>query len=103
MPLEKRYRDFLQDADTAAKLENNPNGYEKVEVMKILEPLCARVQEPTDLTGHGTHVAGIILQLAPDARLFVARVFEYDVVSDAGVGAAARRLALVCFFQCYII
>ena len=29
-----------------------------------------------DIDGHGTHVAGIILQLAPRARLLIARVFQ---------------------------
>ncbi|KAF2185919.1 subtilisin-like protein, partial [Zopfia rhizophila CBS 207.26] len=34
-----------------------------------------------DKSGHGTHVAGIILQFAPDAELYVARVFEHDLTS----------------------
>jgi len=35
-------------------------------------------QEPKiqDTAGHGTHIAGILLQLAPFAELHVARVFD---------------------------
>lgn len=32
--------------------------------------------KPTDTCGHGTHVAGLILQLAPSVELYVGRVFE---------------------------
>jgi subtilisin family serine protease len=36
------------------------------------------VEDVTDIDGHGTHVAGIILQLAPAAELYIARVCEGD-------------------------
>jgi subtilisin family serine protease len=35
-------------------------------------------EDVTDMDGHGTHVAGIILQLAPCAELYIARVCEGD-------------------------
>lgn len=50
------------------------------------------VEDVTDIDGHGTHVAGIILQLAPAAELYIARVCEGDesygrssVTSEANV------------------
>jgi subtilisin family serine protease len=36
------------------------------------------VEDVTDVDGHGTHVAGIILQLAPRAELYIARVCQGD-------------------------
>lgn len=35
-------------------------------------------EDVTDIDGHGTHVAGIILQLAPRAELYIARVCQGD-------------------------
>lgn len=52
-----------------------------------------RQDEPVDLAGHGTHLAGIVLQLTPHATLCVARVLEDKVEYDTG--KAARRVALV--------
>ena len=63
----------------------------------ILQPLeRERLDVPVDLAGHGTHLAGIVLQLAPHANLCVARVLENKTTYDTG--AAARRVALVSFF-----
>jgi hypothetical protein len=48
---------------------------------------------PIDTFGHGTHVAGIILQLAPGAELHIARVFEggsFDANTDKD---APKRVA----------
>jgi hypothetical protein len=63
----------------------------------ILQPLeRERLDVPVDLAGHGTHLAGIVLQLAPQANLCVARVLENKTTYDTGT--AARRVALVSFF-----
>ncbi|PTB38351.1 hypothetical protein M441DRAFT_146368 [Trichoderma asperellum CBS 433.97] len=35
-------------------------------------------EDVTDIDGHGTHVAGIILQLAPTAELYIARICQGD-------------------------
>ena len=37
-----------------------------------------KVDNVTDIDGHGTHVAGIILQFAPTAELYIARVCQGD-------------------------
>lgn len=89
------FRDFLKDNDTAAQLVPNDYGYEEGDVRSIIGSLDKeRRDEPIDLAGHGTHLAGIVLQLTPDATLYVGRVLEMNEESyDAG--AAARRVALV--------
>jgi subtilisin family serine protease len=46
---------------------------------------------PEDTCGHGTHVAGLILQLAPFVKLYVARVFQDGVLDEK----AAKRVAEV--------
>lgn len=48
-----------------------------------------------DAFGHGTHVAGIILQLAPDAELYVARVFHSGSFDQNSEPGCARRVAEV--------
>lgn len=35
-----------------------------------------------DLSGHGTHIAGIILDLAPDVDLYIARVTKTSKLDD---------------------
>lgn len=33
---------------------------------------------PSDLVGHGTHVAGLLLKVAPNADIYVAKVSDKD-------------------------
>lgn len=40
-----------------------------------------------DLDGHGTHAGGLLLKVAPDAEIFVARVFRDRKESKGGVMA----------------
>ncbi|KAF2491073.1 FabD/lysophospholipase-like protein [Lophium mytilinum] len=47
----------------------------------------------TDTCGHGTHVAGIILQLAPDAELHVGRVFRDKTFSKKTDPECTMRIA----------
>lgn len=37
-------------------------------------------ETPVDTNGHGTHIAGIILQMSPYVDLYIARVFESQVL-----------------------
>ena len=48
-----------------------------------------------DAFGYGTHVAGIILQLAPDAELYVARVFRSGSFDQNSEPGCAQRVAEV--------
>jgi hypothetical protein len=49
---------------------------------------------PVDETGHGTFVAGIILQLAPDVELSVARI-SVDAASGNPQGGVENQIAAV--------
>jgi subtilisin family serine protease len=92
----ERYRDFLADDAGVAHPAVDRTGYSSSEVSEILASLGKGANiEPSDVSGHGTHLAGIVLQLVPDATLFVARVLERNQ-GDYDIGAAARRVALVC-------
>jgi hypothetical protein len=92
----ERYRDFLSDNDSVAQPAKDSRGYNAHEVSEILRTLGpAKDTEPMDVSGHGTHLAGTVLQLVPNATLFVARVLENNQ-EKYDVGAAARRVALVC-------
>lgn len=89
-----KYRDFIDEA-AATRLEIG-RGYDESHVSAILNAVPE--QSPStarDQCGHGTAVAGILLQLVPDATLHVARVLEEDQ-ERYDVGAAVRRVALVC-------
>ncbi len=93
---DRGYRDFLKDDNATTWLVNSENGYNKDDVLRILNAVRPEPRDdPTDISGHGTHLAGIVLQLAPHANLFVARVLENNR-GKYDVGAVARRVALVC-------
>lgn len=87
------YRDFLDDVETANTLDEVWEGHYTDEVIRSkLNKIVERDRdEPQDLHGHGTHMAGIILQLAPHAQLYVARFMKQKSVDTQD----ARRLALV--------
>lgn len=57
-----------------------------------------REDKPVDLSGHGTHLAGIVIQLTPHADLCIARVLKHNLTTY-DTGEAARRVALVRFFR----
>lgn len=39
-------------------------------------------EETDDLYGHGTHIAGIVMQVAPEADLYIGRVIEGNTASQ---------------------
>jgi subtilisin family serine protease len=88
------YRDFVDDVETANTLKEDWEAHYNSSAIRIrLRSIAEREGDnPQDLHGHGTHMAGIILQLAPDAQLYVGRLMR-RVSHDA---RDARRLALVC-------
>lgn len=90
-----RYRDFINDSAIANVLGAEP--WTKPKVSSEMEKLRGRTHDtPKDNTGHGTHVAGIVLQLCPEANLYVGRVLAEDVTLEADeTSAAAKRVALV--------
>jgi subtilisin family serine protease len=52
-------------------------------------------EDPKDSVGHGTHVAGVILQLAPHVELYVARVFDAADFEGEASEKALDRVAKV--------
>jgi hypothetical protein len=94
--LTERYRDFLEDSGSVEELGVEP--YTKEKVAEAVRQTRLRGRDlPQDDTGHGTHVAGIVMQLCPEATLFIGRVLPKNVLAEEEeTRAAAKRLALVC-------
>jgi subtilisin family serine protease len=91
----KLYRDFLEDDDVASTLKADDKGYSSHYVQEVVKLIAAdRRDQATDLAGHGTHLAGIVLQLTPDASLCVARVLKHNL-NPYDTAKAFRRVALV--------
>jgi hypothetical protein len=93
-----RYRDFLNDDDAAQSMVASKGYYELDYVRRAVDSLAERDESPTDITGHGTHLAGIVIQVAPDADLYVGRVLRDNWTTHYDTGAAAKRVALVSSF-----
>ncbi|KAE8454421.1 hypothetical protein EG329_000043 [Mollisiaceae sp. DMI_Dod_QoI] len=49
-------------------------------------------QGPIDACGHGTHIAGIILEMAPYVELYIARVFESQVLGAEEALSVAKAI-----------
>lgn len=91
----KLYRDFLDDDTVASNLRSNSSPYSSHYVREVVASLQVDGRQgAVDLAGHGTHLAGIVLQLAPHATLCVARVLK-DNMTTYDTGAAVKRVALV--------
>ncbi|KAF8856770.1 subtilisin-like protein [Acephala macrosclerotiorum] len=96
------YRDFLQDDDAASHLRVNSTGYSEPYVQEVIVSLGSeRRDEVVDLAGHGTHLAGVVLQLTPHASLCVARVLK-DNLTTYDTGKAARRVALAILYAVHV-
>jgi len=78
--------------DTGIDLEHPGIAVSKAEIMSC----CSWVAgDPStgDICGHGTHIASVILRMAPWAHLYVARVFRNgDGVDEAGVEAVVKAI-----------
>jgi hypothetical protein len=72
-------------------IKGRPKVHEFKDFTSSSAPNCRAI----DTCGHGTHVAGVILQLAPYIELYVARVFENSSHRDDGTASAADRVATV--------
>lgn len=97
----ERYRNFVEESVTVLDdLATQPYNHAKVSAAArelISQLRRQRPSTPQDDTGHGTHVAGIILQLCAESNLFIGRVLANNVTErEDETQAAARRLALVC-------
>ncbi|CAI6336118.1 unnamed protein product [Periconia digitata] len=94
----ERYRNFLEDSTVAEDLSTEP--YSEAYVAQTVSRVRKRPRDsPQDNTGHGTHVSGIIVELCPEANLFVGRVLDENVTEEENeTSAAARRLALALLY-----
>lgn len=97
----EQYRSFVEEStDSMDDLASQP--YNHAKVSQAAQQLIAQLRQrdaggPRDDTGHGTHVAGIILQLCSESNLYVGRVLAKNVTEgEIETQTAARRLALVC-------
>jgi hypothetical protein len=63
------------------------------------EDFVTRGAEPADEDGHGTYVAGIILDLAPDIDLYIARVARsrHTIRDDAKVTERVKDVSFRIF------
>lgn len=57
--------------------------------------------DPVDMDGHGTHAAGLILDVCEDAELYIGRIFVHrSEEQDASTAdAVGERIAKVCAVQ----
>lgn len=76
--------DFLQPRSkpkNSGKMSSVKGEEAQIKRIKSCRNFCddrSNMEDVTDIDGHGTHVAGIILQLAPTAELYIARVCQGD-------------------------
>lgn len=81
----------------AASIE--PNGVNMVDNTFDISDSGNGVDDDADgvvdeMVGHGTHVSGIVVQVAPDARILPVKVLDSDGVGDAFLVAAGIYYAL---------
>ena len=89
--LEKRW---ASKDEYAVCEDRNPEGYLFCD---FVEPDSPRKHVPIDLDGHGTFIAGILLQVAPDIELSIARigVDRKSMADDAEVGKKISSVSLI--------
>lgn len=78
----------MRHRDLASHLWTNPadgsHGYDFV----------SSDSDPSDGNGHGTHVAGIVASIAPQARLMIVRVLDNNAAGTTDVVAKGMRYAV---------
>ena len=93
-----QFRDFFEDQkvanDLASEVSNFVSDHGEEYMLSKMPERVGNI--PFDTAGHGTHLAGIYLQVVPHAGLFSGRVFDRDEITD-DLGDAARRVALVSY------
>lgn len=95
--IDKNHLDFLYPR---SKLKRNGQissvkGEEpQIDRIKACQNFCddrISINDVADIDGHGTHVAGIILQLAPTTELYIARICQGD--ANHGNSSKQKHLA----------
>ena len=56
-----------------------------------------------DLHGHGTHIAGIISQIAPDAKIMVIKYYDPNSISDVSVNATPKSFDYARLMKAQIV
>lgn len=86
--IDQHHLDFLYPRSkpkSGGKISSVKGEQLQIERIKACQNFCddrSRIDDVTDIDGHGTHVAGIILQLAPTTELYIARICQGDANYD---------------------
>ncbi|EHK42543.1 hypothetical protein TRIATDRAFT_319946 [Trichoderma atroviride IMI 206040] len=64
---------------------------ERIQRGESFIPGCRQKDDVSDRCGHGTHVAGLLLDYAPDAELYIAKICDLEPPKPATVAKAIDR------------
>lgn len=69
---------------------DHPNFQESIGENQIIpKSFVNGLDRKQDVDGHGTHTAHLVLKVAPNAKLFIARVYEHGTEEEIGKNVEA--------------
>lgn len=73
---------------------------ERIKGTKSFISDCGKTDDVFDCCGHGTHVAGLLLDFAPDAELYIAKISDLEPAKPADIAKVSllvkAKRSLVC-------
>lgn len=74
---------------------DHPKFQESIEESQIItKSFINGLDKDQDVDGHGTHTAHLVLKVAPNAKLFIARVYEHGTEEE--IGKTVEAIVQVC-------